>query len=183
MKSHRLIFAIAVCVIGARAASAQTFDFTADKFREAYNSRLRAEGRDGIAACWKSSSQVLCHFRNDPFATRHGRFGRIDHDELMTLDIIDNKVSVITLVSQRTTPATQARFIGQVGCAIGALNPALDKDKIAATVAKLGLSRGDDAPNIGEAMAVSAEFGEIGCLNEYSSVSMVIACTIAPRSR
>jgi hypothetical protein len=130
-----------------------------------------------------TSVQLLCRFHNDPFRSRTGKLARIDQDEIMTLEVIDEKVAVITLEGQRSSPMVQSRFIGQVSSAIGALDPTLDNDKIAAIVSKLGPSRGDDAPNIGEAMAEDTAFADIECLNQYSSVTPVIACTIVPHQK
>jgi hypothetical protein len=175
------IVAVAFSLFGERSpAAAQTFDFSADEFRAAFNARLKQDGRDPIATCRSLASQLLCHFQNDPFRSRTGKFARIDQDEIMTLEIIDKRVAVIALEGQRSTPRVQNRFIGQVSSAIGALDSTLDNDKIAAIVSKLGLSRGDDAPNIGEAMSEDAALADIQCLNQYSSVTPVIACIIVP---
>ena len=184
MLERALLAIVAFCLLGVRnPASAQTFDFSADKFRASFDARLKQDGRDPIAACWTSAPQLLCRFRNDPFRSRTGKFARIDQDEIITLEVIDKKVAVITLEGQRSTPMVQDRFIGQVSSAIGALDPTLDNDKIAAIVSKLGLARGDDAPNIGEAMTEDAGFADIQCLNQYSSVTPVIACTIVPHQK
>ena len=165
---------------GSTPASAQAFELTADKFRETYDARLKQDGRDSIAACRTSRFQVVCRFHGDPNFGAGGLFRRIDHSELMTLDILDKKLAQITLTGQRNTSAAQRHFIGLVTAALGALSPGLDRVKIAGIVSGLGLSRDDSAPNIGESMSQSEPYWNISCLNQYSQVSTDMACTIVP---
>ena len=166
---------------GSAHAMADGFEFSADAFRQSLAARLKQDGREAMSGCRPiSSTEIDCRFRGDPNAGARGLLAHIDHSEHMALTIDGKKLMQITLNGQRNTPAAQQHFIGIVTSAVGALTPGLDKAKVDAIVGELGLTRGDDAPNIGEGMGHREPGWRIDCLNQFSQVATDIACTIVP---
>ena len=182
MRRFSLCASVLACLLASGiGASAQSFDMAADAFRQAYDARLKQDGRGGLASCRAMSKlEVACAFRGDPNAGARGWLSRLDHREHMALQLGDGKLAGIVLNGQRNTPAAERHFIGLVTSAIGALSPSLDKDKIDEIVAGLGLTRDDNSPDIGESLNHSEPAWTIHCLSQYSQVATDLACTIEP---
>jgi hypothetical protein len=153
----------------------------ADTFRQAYEARLKQDGRGGFASCHAVSKlEADCAFRGDPNAGARGLLSHVDHREHMALQLSDGKLAGVILNGQRNTPAAETHFIGLVTSAIGALSPALDKAKIDEIVAGLGLTRDDNSPDVGSSLSHSEPGWTIHCLTQYSLVATDLACTIEP---
>ena len=173
--------AVACLMASGLGAFAQSFDVAAGMFRQAFDARLKLDGRGSLVACHGLSKlEVVCAFRGDPNAGARGWLSRLDHREHMALQLADGKLAGIVLNGQRNTPAAEKHFIGLVASAIGALSPGLDKPRIDEIVAGLGLTRDDTSPDIGNSLNHSEPAWTIQCLSQYSQVSTDLACTIEP---
>lgn len=175
-------FVAAICLFATMiGANAQPFGTTPDEFRTAFDARLKQDSHGGLVSCHGVSKiEADCAFRGDPNAGARGLLAHIDHREHVALQLSDGKLTGIVINGQRNTPAAEKHFIGLVTSAVGALSPALDKAKVDAIVAGLGLGRDDTSPDIGAPLSHSEPAWTIECLSQISQVSTDLGCTITP---
>ncbi len=195
MKHSRVTTILAfLTMIGAGSAHAQAsmFRMTFDEFRKALDGTIRLDTIDSAApdantttGCRKVKDTYQCAFHDAGFQHTVEGFrklgmvnGRFSLKMRLQVDTVQGKVSKVTLFGDRSDPANLFGFIGTVVNVMQVSDPGAGKGEGEMTKIsdRLGLMRGDDAPDIGKPRKAVLPYAAINCIERNSHVSMAMEC-------
>ena len=175
-----------------------TFDFDFDSFRDALDSKIRADVIDKSQPdfsttkdCNKEADEYYCSFHDAGFQSSISEFKKLDILNgkftlklTLLVNTFNGKVSRITLQGDRGDPVNLFQFIGTVEDIIGTFDPEAGKapGDSAKVTAELGLMRGDNADDINRARTTIKPYAVIGCMTKDSHRTTQVECEFIPRS-
>ena len=184
----RLFIAHMILITASSAAFSQTFDFSADKFRERLNARIGTDSGGRLKSCQTSTSALKCVFDDKSYQQSVAAFkeldlanGRFDLKQVMEIITKGDKVQKITLTGSRSDPMNLFHFVGTVGSILGIFEPEMGSKSAAELVFELGLMRGDDDPTIGRQKTLFRKVVAVDCNQYPSAASLKVECVFGPR--
>jgi hypothetical protein len=168
------------------------------QFRSSLDQAIRIDSKNGLDGTTKhckldsrDKSTTVCDFADENFqysmkAMKQYNWvdGHFKQDLSVRLSADHGKLTKIALIGDRSDPMNLMEFFST---AIDILQ-VFDKDIVAKdddfrrVRDKLGLLRGDDAPDIGEPRTMIEDWGVIHCLASPSEESTKVMCVVRPRS-
>ncbi len=178
--------AIWLSALAATPGQAQTFDFGFEEFRQSYDKRLAADGRDAIGTCKPRGTSQRCFFNEAGLPASAEPSDAADVParpvrETLQVDLEDGKVKAVHIAGSRADPGKRAHFLGQFGSLVRVFDPAVTDGELTRLYGELGLLRGDDDPSIGQDRQVVRGRAVITCNQYPSRISVKLECIFEPR--
>ncbi len=179
-------------------SSAPTFTMTFNEFRKSLDAKIREDTPDKSGTdfsttnhCRKVVDGYICDFHDSGFQSTVVNFKKLDVMNgsyslklTMVVDTSGDKVTSVTLNGDKSDIVNLMQFNSIVEEIMKTFDPAEGQQaggplKIAD---ELGIMRGNDAPDIGDARSLIRPYAEITCISRDSHVSTEVECQFVPRS-